>query len=95
MRGPARFDTGCTVEVAHSFAHLHAHVELDGDVPLGPGDRVRVHGATIVVPFGGSLRERRTATVMRAGTLRRVTTRLRAAFALTELYEIGFSPGEE
>lgn len=91
---PARFDIGCTVEVAHSFEHLHAHVALDGDVPIGPGDKVLVHGDRIVVPFGGSLSERRTATVTRAAPWERVLTRIKARFALTELYEIGFSPGD-
>jgi hypothetical protein len=89
-----RFDTGCTVEVAHNFADLHAHVLLDGDVALGPGDRVQVHGRRIVVPFGGALTERRTATVTRARPWERVLTRVKARLALTELYEIGFSSGD-
>jgi len=88
------FETGCTIEVAHSFDNLHAHVTLDGDVALGAGDRVLVHGRRIVVPFGGSLNERRTATVTRARPWERVLTRIKARLALTELYEIGFSPGE-
>lgn len=88
------FDTGCTVEVEHSFDHLHAHVGLDGDVAIGPGDRVLVHGDRIVVPFGGSLRERRMATVFRAFPWERTLTRIKARLALTELYEIGFSPGD-
>jgi hypothetical protein len=90
----ARFDTPCTIEVEHSFAHLHAHVALDGDVALMPGDRVRVHGAKVIVPFGGSLRERRVATVIRALPWERFLTRIKARLALTELYEIGFSPGD-
>lgn len=88
------FDIGCTVEVEHSFDHLHAHVELDGDVVIGPGDRVLVHGRRIIVPFGGALTERRMATVTRAYPWERVLTRIKAKLALTELYEIGFSPGE-
>ncbi|MFZ5705839.1 MULTISPECIES: hypothetical protein [Rhizorhabdus] len=89
-----RFDIGCTVEVAHSFEHLHAHVTLDSDVQLDAGDRVIVHGARIIVPFGGSLTERRTATVTRARPWERALTRIKARLALTELYEIGFSPGD-
>jgi aromatic ring-cleaving dioxygenase len=88
------FDIPCTVEVAHNFAHFHAHVVLDGDIAIGAGDRVRVHGDRIVVPFGGSLRERRIATVTRARPWQRWWTQLKARFAVTELYEIGFSPGE-
>ena len=44
------FDTPCTIEVEHGFDHLHAHVELDGDIPIYPGDKVRVHGASIRLP---------------------------------------------
>ena len=43
------FDTPCTIEVEHGFDHLHAHVELDGDVPIYPGDKVRVHGSAIQI----------------------------------------------
>lgn len=89
-----RFDTACTVEVEHSFAHLHAHVDLDGDIKLAPGDRVCVQGERVVVPFGGSIRERRMATVVRAYPWERLLMRIKARFALTELYEIGFSPGD-
>ena len=33
-----RLDTQCTIEIEHTFDNLHAHVELDGDIELGPGD---------------------------------------------------------
>ncbi len=85
------FDTGCTIEVEHSFDWLHAHVDLDGDVELGPGDRVRVHGCSIRLPFGERIVERRTATVTRASRVERAWVKLKARFALTELYEISFS----
>jgi hypothetical protein len=88
-----RFDTGCRIEVEHTNEHLHAHVELDGDVAIEHGDKVRVHGAAVRVPFGGRLVERRTATVTRATALGRAWTRLRARFELTELYELSFSAG--
>ena len=88
-----RFDTPCRIEVEHSGEHLHAHVELDGDVAIAPGDKVRVHGAAVRVPFGGRLVERRMATVTRATALGRAWTRLRARFELTELYELSFSAG--
>jgi hypothetical protein len=88
------FDTPCTVAVKNSFEDLHAHVELDGDIALKPGDRVQVHGPKIVVPFGGSLNERRIATVTRALPWERMLTRMKARLSLTELYEIGFSPGD-
>lgn len=88
-----RFDTPCHIEVEHTNEHLHAHVELDGDVAIEPGDKVRVHGAAVHVPFGGRLIERRTATVTKATALGRAWTRLRARFELTELYELSFSAG--
>ena len=88
-----RFDTGCTIRVAHNGADLHAHVELDGDLRMQPGDRVQVHGAPLRLAFGESLELRRTATVTRATALGRAWTRLKAQFDLTELYEVSFSPG--
>ncbi len=89
----ARFDTPCRIEIEHTNEHLHAHVELDGDVSIAPGDKVRVHGAAVRVPFGGRLVERRMATITRATALGRAWTRLRARFELTELYELSFTAG--
>ncbi len=87
------FETGCTVEVEHGFDHLHAHVELDGDIAIMPGDKVRVHGRSIRLPYGQRIVERRTATVTRATMFGRMLTRLQGQFAITELYEISFSNG--
>lgn len=88
-----RFDVPCRIAVEQSEEHFHAHVELDGDVPIQPGDRVKVHGAPICVPFGKSAVFERTATVTRAGPLLRGWTRLAAYLDLRELYEVSFSPG--
>ncbi len=85
-----RFDIGCTVEVENRFEALGAHVVLDGETMLHPGDRVLVHGAPIVVPFGESRRERRTATIRRAGPLRAFWARYVRQWELAELYEVGF-----
>ena len=87
-----RFDVDCTIEVEHTHDHLHAHVALDGDIPLAPGDKVRVHGAPIKVAFGARLKERRTATVTRAHWLMRQWTRMAASLQLAELYEVSFTP---
>jgi hypothetical protein len=84
-------DTQCTIEIEHSENYLHAHVELDDESDLRPGDRVRVHGAPINVSFGQRLTLRRPATVERAPWLERQWTRLTARFELSELYEISFS----
>ncbi len=88
-----RRPTPCTIEIEHSETSLHAHVELDDDIALRPGDRVRVHGAPIRVVFGERLVLRRDATVERAGWLERQWTRLAARFALAELYEVSFTSG--
>ena len=88
-----RFDTGCTVTVEVTAERCRADVVLDGDVAVGPGDRVRVHGAPIRCGIGDVLEVRRTATVERAGRLRAAWTRASAYFTLTELYEVSFLPG--
>lgn len=86
-----RLDTQCTIEIEHTFENLHAHVELDDDYQLGPGDQVKVHGAAVRLPFGERLTLRRPATVWKATPWERAWTRLRAQMELTDLYEITFS----
>jgi hypothetical protein len=83
--------TGCTIEIEHSEVSLHAHVDLDRQFDLRPGDRVRVHGDPIRVVFGQKLVLRREATVERAGWLERQFTRLASRFELSELYEVSFT----
>jgi hypothetical protein len=85
--------TLCTIDIEHTESSLHAHVELDGDIALGPGDRVRVHGAPIRIVFGERMVLRRSATVERAGWLERQWTRFMAGFGLSDLYEVSFTPG--
>jgi hypothetical protein len=89
----ARFDTPCRISIEQSAEHFHAHVELDGAVAIGPGDRVRVHGAPVAVPFGAKIELERMATVELAGPLRRAWTKFTANFELSELYEVSFTPG--
>jgi uncharacterized Zn finger protein len=84
-------ETPCTVAVEHTNESLSAHVELDGDVQIRPGDRVQVHGAPIQVAFGHCVTVRRSATVHRANALEQAWTRLRSRFELGELYEVSFS----
>jgi hypothetical protein len=83
--------TPCTIEIEHSERSLHAHVNLDREFDLRPGDRVLVHGDPIKVNFGESLVLRRDATVERASWLERQFTRLASRFELTELYEVSFT----
>ena len=85
--------TLCTVEIEHSESSLHAHLELDSDFDLRPGDRVKVHGPPILPRFGERLVLRRQATVERAGWLERAWVRLTAHFELSELYDVSFTPG--
>lgn len=85
------WETGCTIAVEHTADALHAHVELDGDVAIGPGDQVRVHGEAVRLPFGEAITLRRRATVSRAGLVAQWWTKLRAGLDLTELYEITFT----
>ncbi|MBL0923024.1 MAG: hypothetical protein IBJ12_00970 [Sphingomonadaceae bacterium] len=87
------FETPCRIEVEQSAEHFHAHVELDGDITIEPGDRVRVHGDPIAVAFGESIVLHRHATVCRAGLLRRAWTKFASNFELAELYEVSFTPG--
>uniref|UniRef100_UPI00345BEFC1 hypothetical protein n=1 Tax=uncultured Erythrobacter sp. TaxID=263913 RepID=UPI00345BEFC1 len=76
-----------------SSEHFHAHVDLEGDVELRPGDKVRVHGDPISIPFGHSATFERAATVTRAGPIARALTRIAAYFEFAELYEVSFNPG--
>lgn len=89
----ARFDTPCRIAVQHDPDALHAHLELPDGLEMGPGDRITVHGAPVIVPFGQSMTIDRTATVEVAGPLRRAWTHVIAYFDMAELYEVSFSAG--
>ena len=86
-----RITTPCTVEISHTFDSLHAHVELDGDVEIHPGDEVLVHGHEVAVPYGEVQRFRRDATVTRATALERLWTRMTGDLEFMELCEFSFS----
>jgi len=92
LLGPReRFDVACRVEVAHTFESLHAHVELDGDIPIHPGDEVTVHGEPIEPPYGETVVERRRATVVRARPIERLWTRLTGDLEFMELVDLSFT----
>lgn len=84
-----RFETPADVSIERSDANLFAHVDID--VTIRPGDRVRLHGDQIHVPFGGKAHFTRTATVERAPLIVRAWTRFAGHFGLTHLYEVSFS----
>jgi uncharacterized Zn finger protein len=86
-----RITTPCTVEISHTFESLHAHVILDGEIEIEPGDEVLVHGREIHVPYGEVHSERREATVTRATLLERLWTRLTGDVEFMELCEFSFS----
>ena len=93
MIGRKSFDVACTVEIEQTSETLHAHVVLDGNIEIEPGDEVTVHNAPTSVPFGERLVVRRTATVVRGGLLGKLRARVEGYLELTELYEVSFSDG--
>lgn len=86
-----RLTVPCTVEVSHTFDSLHAHVVLDGDVTIRPGDEVLVHGKPVEAAYGEVITERRTATVTQANMFERIWTRATGDFEFMELCEFSFS----
>jgi hypothetical protein len=88
-------DVPCTIEIENTFESLHAHVNLDGNLPIQPGDEVLVHGDPVRVPYGEKVVLRRLATVTRATMLERWWTQAIAGLELTELYEVSFSSGSK
>lgn len=87
------FEVPCTVEIEQTAESLHAHVVLDGDIEIRPGDEVMVHDAPTQIAFGERVVVRRMATVVRAGLLDGIRARLQGYLELTELYEVSFSNG--
>ncbi|MEO1194064.1 MAG: hypothetical protein AAFY02_20075 [Pseudomonadota bacterium] len=91
-RSKRSFRVPCTIQVEHTYENLHAHLDLEGDIALEPGDKVLVDGAPVKVAFGEKSVFHRQATVTKAGLLGRVWTRLMAKLEITELYEVSFTP---
>jgi hypothetical protein len=87
-----RIETACTIEIEQTHDCFHAHLALDGEIEIAPGDSVKVHGEPIRVAFGEKRTERRRATVEHAGSFRRAWIRLASRFELKELYEVSFTP---
>ena len=84
-------DVGCQIEIDHSADNLGAHLTLDGDPEIGPGDRVRVYGAPIDVQFGDHFTVRRRAIVERATLLGQLWAKLTGHFEMAELYDLSFT----
>ena len=79
----------CQVDLQATHDHFHAHVDL-GDVRLGPGDEVLVHGLPARIPFGVQRAFGATADVEQAGPFRRAWTMLTGRFWFQDLYDVGF-----
>jgi hypothetical protein len=88
--GGQTLEVGCDIDIEQTQRSFHAHAVPDG-VDIQPGDQVVVHGAPSV-GFGEHITCRSTATVIKAGLLRRLWTQFAQVFELTELYEVGFQP---
>jgi hypothetical protein len=81
----------CEIDIEQTPESFHAYAVPDG-IAIRPGDIVLVHDAPTAIGFGERLACERSATVRRAGFLRRAWTRAIAIFSLTSLYEVGFEP---
>ena len=91
LGGGRRIEVPCTVEIEQTAESLHAHVTLDGDIKIRPGDEVIVHGEPIKVPYGEVQTFRRIATVKRAGWLEQLWTKISGRAEFMELLEFSFS----
>lgn len=85
------FEAPCVVEIERSEETFEAHVVIDSDYLIRPGDEVRVHDAPTDSPFGERIVVRRMATITRAGLPERVWTRIAGNFELAELYDVSFT----
>jgi len=91
MKRARRITVPCTITIAHDADNLEAHVDLEGGVEPGVGDRVLVHGDAVKIRFGERVTLRREATLTRASMLQKLLTYVRARFELADLYEVSFS----
>lgn len=91
---PETIEVPCTLDVEITPDSVHAHAVPEG-ITLRPGDTVLVHGVPDRLEFGQKFTLSCTATVTRAGFLKRLATRLAAIAEITELYEVSFAPMEK
>ena len=85
------FEAPCVVEIERSAETFEAHVVIDSDYEILPGDEVLVQDPPTEAPFGARIVVRRTATITRAGLPERVWTRIAGNFELAELYDVSFT----
>lgn len=89
-----RVEVSCLVEIEQTPESFHAYAVPEG-IEIRPGDVVTIHGAPAHVAFGERVTRECRATVVRAGPLARLWTKMTGMLELTELYEVGFAPREE
>lgn len=82
----------CEFDFEQTPESFHAHAIPDG-AEINPGDWVVVHDAP-ALEFGEVFTGEGTATLYRAGPLRRAWTMFSSIFEMTELFEVGFQPFE-
>lgn len=85
------FEAPCTVEIERSAETFEAHVVIDSDYGIRPGDQVLVRDPPTQAPFGERIVVRRMATITRAGLPERMWTRVAGNFELAELYDVSFT----
>jgi len=85
------FEVPCTLTIEHSADSLHAHVDIDADLDIRPGDEVIVHDAPTDIAFGQRLVVARKATIIRASLVERLWTKFAGHFEMNELYEVSFT----
>ena len=90
-----RLEVGCRIDVVNKFESLGAHVELDEDLELRPGDSIQVQGDPIAVPYGESAVFTRRADVRLASAPERLLARLAGQMQPLELLEVSFSSGRK
>ena len=93
MTGRGVVEVPCTIDMEQSPDSLHAYVDLQG-IAVRPGDAVIVHDAPATIAWGQSAVYQRSASVRRAGPLRRFWAHVEGYLELTELYEVSFSEGK-
>jgi hypothetical protein len=85
------FEAPCIVEIERSAETFEAHVVIDSDYAIRPGDEVLVQNPPTDAPFGERIVVRRVATITRAGLPERVWTRFAGNFDLGDLYDVSFT----
>ena len=85
------FEAPCTVMLERSAETLEAHVVIDGDYEIRPGDAVLVRDPPTEIGFGEKIEVRRIAEITRASLAVRVWTRIAGNLELAELYDVSFT----